>query len=293
MSVNRNVTVPDGAPIASRVCHLREASGRTYAVEPGIRGPGHYVEWAVPLPVQRFLACSWTGGLGSGSPGAREPVLPDGCIDIIWDGERLSVAGPDTRPNPASVAGPFAVGVRFQPGMGSRFLGVPAHELRDQRVALEGLWREAGAIEDEVAACSTLRRAAAVLEDAVLGRVLAIKEPDPLVEAAVGRWRRGSATADVAGLAAGAAITERQLHRRFVEGVGYGPKLLQRVLRFQAFLALCGSRDAGLAELAFRAGYADQAHLTREAHILAGRTPAQLRAARLGVGLGVRNVQDR
>ena len=101
-------------------------------------------------------------------------------------------------------------------------------------------------------------------------------------------WRRGTAGADLAALAEGAAITERQLHRRFVQAVGYGPKRLQRVLRFQSFLALCRAQHAGLAALALRAGYADQAHLSREARILAGRSPAQLRAARLQV----RNVQD-
>src|SRR6516165_826156 len=73
-----------------------------------------------------------------------------------------------------------------------------------------------------------------------------------------------------------------------LRAVGYGPRLLHRVLRFQRFLAECRTPTARLAELAFRAGYADQAHLSREARVLAGRTPAELRAARLRV----RNVQD-
>jgi transcriptional regulator GlxA family with amidase domain len=101
-------------------------------------------------------------------------------------------------------------------------------------------------------------------------------------------WRLGAARADVAGLAEDAAVTERQLHRRFVHAVGYGPRLLQRVLRLQAFLALCGSPRLGLAELAVRAGYADQSHLSRDTRELAGRTPAELRASRTHV----RNVQD-
>ena len=209
-------------------------------------------------------------------------------MDIIWDGERLVVAGPDTVPNPTAAEGPFVVGVRFQPGMGPRFLGVPADELRDQRVDLDWLWTDADVVAEELAARSTLRHAAAVLEARILRQVPAIKAPDPVVAAAVGLWRRGSATADIAGLAERAGITERQLHRRFVQGVGYGPKLLQRVLRFQTFLAACSSPLASLAELAFQAGYADQAHLSRETRILAGRTPAELRVARLRV----RNVQD-
>ena len=84
-------------------------------MEPGISGPAGYVEWTAPLPLRRYVVCSWTGGLRSGGAGSPEPVLPDGCMDIIWDGERLFVAGPDTVPNPTAAEGPFVVGVRFQP----------------------------------------------------------------------------------------------------------------------------------------------------------------------------------
>jgi transcriptional regulator GlxA family with amidase domain len=178
--------------------------------------------------------------------------------------------------------------VRFWPGSGPRLLDVAANEVRDQRVALDCLWNDAAVVAERLAACVTLRQAALVLEDCILERLRSVEEPDPVVEAAVGLWRLGSARAGVAGLAEDAAMTERQLHRRFVHAVGYGPRLLQRVLRLQAFLALCGSPRLGLAELAVRAGYADQAHLSRETRELAGRTPAELRASRTHV----RNVQD-
>ena len=84
----------------------------------------------------------------------------------------------------------------------------------------------------------------------------------------------------MAELGEGLGISERQLRRRFAEAVGYGPKTLARVLRFQRFLGLA---EAGgdLAGLAFAAGYADQAHLTRECVRLSGRTPAVLLAAPL------------
>jgi len=81
-------------------------------------------------------------------------------MDIIWDGERLFVAGPDTVPNPTAAEGPFVVGVRFQPGIGPRFLGEPANDLRDQRVDLDWLWTDADVVAEELAACSTLRHAA-------------------------------------------------------------------------------------------------------------------------------------
>ena len=87
-------------------------------------------------------------------------------------------------------------------------------------------------------------------------------------------------------------LSERQLRRRFVDAVGYGPKTLARVLRFQRFLALAAhGRDLGASAL--DAGYADQAHLTRECRRLSGRTPAELVAsgAPAPAGERVRSVQ--
>ena len=78
-------------------------------------------------------------------------------------------------------------------------------------------------------------------------------------------------------------LGERQLRRRFAAGVGYGPKTLARVLRFQRLLALLTDDRAGrptLAEAAALAGYADQAHMTAECTRLAGRSPAAVRASR-------------
>lgn len=203
-------------------------------------------------------------------------------MDITWDGRRLLVAGPDTRPAPAAGGAPFYVGVRFRPGAGPRFLGVPAVELRDRRLDLDLAWREAAHVADELAGVPSVREAAAVLEVALQRRLPAVEPPDPLVEALAADWR-----APAARLAAGAGISERQVYRRFVEAVGYGPKFLQRVLRFQAFLAAAAALPgARLGEIAASVGYADQPHLTREARALAGLTPAELRANR------VRNVQD-
>lgn len=85
-------------------------------------------------------------------------------------------------------------------------------------------------------------------------------------------------------------ISERQLRRRFHAAVGYGPKILARVLRFQRLLVLASRRGAArgeLARLALDAGYADQAHMTAEVTRLAGDPPARLLAARPPVTAGV------
>jgi AraC-like DNA-binding protein len=85
-------------------------------------------------------------------------------------------------------------------------------------------------------------------------------------------------------LATHLALSASQLRRRCLHAVGVSPKVLQRTLRFQGFLALAqagamatGRRGAdGMAGLAVDAGYADQAHLSRECLRLTGLTPRQL-----------------
>jgi AraC-like DNA-binding protein len=83
-------------------------------------------------------------------------------------------------------------------------------------------------------------------------------------------------TTTVADVAARAFVSERELQRRFVEHIGYGPKTLQRILRFQRFMQQLGSPQIDLAAAAALAGYADQSHLSRETRRLADMTPRQL-----------------
>ncbi|MFJ2111832.1 helix-turn-helix domain-containing protein [Streptomyces sp. NPDC087850] len=199
--------------------------------------------------------------------GASYPVLPDGCMDLLWIGDRLLVAGPDTRAYvPEGIAGLYCAGVRFAPGAAPALLGVPAYELRDRRVELAELWSPAE-VRVLTARIESAADPAAALEDITLERA-ALTPPDPLLRAVVDGLDAGrtvAATAEAVGLGA------RQLHRRSLAAFGYGPKTLARVLRLQRALALV--RDGvPYAEAALRAGCADQAHLARESQELTGLT---------------------
>jgi AraC-like DNA-binding protein len=204
-------------------------------------------------------------------------IVPDGCADVVWiEGVGLSVAGPATGPVLSEVPrGAVATGVRFRVGAAGSALGVPARELLDRTVALEDVWgREAGPLAERLHAAATPDEAAATLTAAVAKRLPPPDALDRLVRAAAGR--AAAPRAPVEALGADLGVGERQLRRRFHDAVGYGPKTLQRVLRFQRFLRLAAHRDDDLAALAFVAGYADQAHLTRECTRLAGLPPAAL-----------------
>ena len=68
------------------------------------------------------------------------------------------------------------------------------------------------------------------------------------------------------------------MQRRFVAAVGYGPKTFQSVLRFQRLLNLADGKGAQqtLAEISMNAGYADQAHMTREVRRFSDTVPTAL-----------------
>jgi AraC-like DNA-binding protein len=222
-----------------------------------------------PRPsLARHVDCVWASRTAN-----DDPLLPEAGVELVWSGAGLFVRGADTRPH---AVGSFPertfVVVRFRPGTAARVLELYGTELVNARVGVSELWgrAEMERLESLLASCTSPAQAAATLEDIVEARVY--EGPDPAVEAVVAALR--SPEARVAALADRIGLSERQLLRRCTSALGYGPKTLARILRFQRFRALAATRAGrGLAELAAEAGYADQPHLTRECVRLAGETP--------------------
>jgi AraC-like DNA-binding protein len=197
-------------------------------------------------------------------------ILPDGCLDLLWDGERLFVAGPDSTARcHTSAGGTCYVGLRFSGGMGPALLGIGADEVLDRTPDLDEVWPGAEAHQlaervaaDPVAALETwaVTRAGACELDPLGPRVLAM----------------ASGQTPVAVMADRLGLSARQLHRRCLPVFGYGPRRLGRVLRLGRAVDQA-RRGRPLAEVACEAGYVDQAHLNREVRALAGTTPTTLR----------------
>lgn len=240
-----------------------------------------YREQPVPSALAPWVRCLWQLTVQAGGPGR---VVPDGFMDLVASGPVVTLAGPDTRPWPVRrQPGAVAVGIRLHPGAAPTLLGPPASELRDTRVTPDALWGRAGReLAERVGEAASAAARLGVMVAALQARLADAEPPDPLVAAAVAWLERDpSGAARVGALGPAVGLGERQLRRRFLTGVGYGPKTLARVLRFQRLLGLLRAGPSGppsLAEVAVRAGYADQAHMTAECTRLAGRSPATLAA---------------
>jgi AraC-like DNA-binding protein len=222
----------------------------------------------------RFVVCTWTQ-VNVGTREFRQLVVPDGCSDLIWQDGRLQLVGPDRAAWRAGLApGAAIAGVRLRPGAARLLLGrMPVDEVRGLQVPLDAA---PPSLTDRLAAAGSAEQAAEVLDEFV-AELTHEYEPDTAVEQAV-RMLRSGQTPHVPALADAVGVSERQLRRRFTEAVGYGPKTLHSILRFQHALDLSrrSRTPASLADIAYRSGYADQAHFTREVRRLAGMTPTEL-----------------
>ncbi|WP_395794050.1 helix-turn-helix domain-containing protein [Aquimonas sp.] len=215
------------------------------------------------------LQCRWD--YTQGAAAAPALVLPDACVDLLWDGSTLSLAGPDRQAQYAQLApGSRLQGLRFAPGVASQWLGLPLHALTDQRVAL----RELG-----VPRLAQLSERIADHGPAAMGwlaaRILSETPGQAKLLSAVHLRLSTAPSTTVARLADELGVTERTLLRHCDDAYGYGPKLLARILRLQRFLDLRRSR-ATMLVAALDAGYYDAAQLAGDTRRLTGLTPTQL-----------------
>jgi AraC-like DNA-binding protein len=248
-----------------------------------------YREYPPPAHLRAWVQCLWT----LDSPAAANVqaaamrthrVLPDGCIDILFEtagagAAEISVVGMMTRPRVVTrPAATSFTAVRFRPGAAAAFFREPLHRLTDVQVELRELWRGAGALlgrlHEAPAAADRLgllagaleRRLGEGLRNGHAGCGFAVRALEVEPETRVGD------------LCARLGMSRQALARSFRKHVGVSPKTLGRVLRLQRAVRLLASGAAGdrvrWADLALDAGYYDQSHLVAEFKELVGLTPS-------------------
>lgn len=251
-----------------------------------------YTEIKPAIQLARFIECYWTleSDGNTGAPPPCEPILPDGCVELIlnfgaqfvehYDGKvrRQPVnflVGQMTRPMLIAPTGSVCViGIRFHPGGTLPFFRLPMHEMTNSTVEL-------GVINNNLAR-GLFERA---------GQELSLLQKVRAVETCLNEWARNSrqdswildlaanivneaGQVSVDTLASNAGVSARQLERRFLQEVGVAPKLLCRILRFQRIFRSIDENDGRWATVAADCGYYDQAHLIRDFKQFTGETPS-------------------
>jgi hypothetical protein len=103
---------------------------------------GCYRERAPDAALREHVRCVWVNDL-TRAQNEWIRVVPDGCVDIVWTGTSLLVAGPDTRSILDRLPrGAVVVGLRFHPGAALSWFGVPLSEIVNSRVPLAEFWQD-------------------------------------------------------------------------------------------------------------------------------------------------------
>jgi AraC-like DNA-binding protein len=257
-----------------------------------------YQELDSPPGLRHLVHRIWLLRGGAGSERAPfQRVMPDGRAELIFnladpfecrDGAGVQrqplalLVGPSRRSMEIRPTGTVdLVGVRFRPEAVSAWLRVGGSELLDRAYAAGDLPvpLDRTVAEQLAEAPDSASRVAILCRN--LARAWSPGRVDRRLEVAVdmaladGRVRP-------AAIAGAVGMSYRQMTRLFQERIGFGPKPLVRLGRFQRTLrALESPRRGPIASVAVREGYFDQAHLARDFRVFAGVSPGRyLREAR-------------
>jgi AraC-like DNA-binding protein len=247
----------------------------------------HYREFPPDARLRPFVRVCWTLS-GPGAEMPPQPILPDGCTELIvhrarpfW---RHHACAPAERQAPhlfvgqmlapaviAPDGGADVVAIRFEPFGAHAFLGIDQTETADLILDandLQHAWlsRALARAERADSAKSALR----ILQDALLKQT---ERKDFRLNARVTTAARMMIAANGAvridDVAKTAGTSARNLERLFETHVGTTPKRFARVLRFQATanqILYGGNADLG---------FFDQAHMIKDFVTFAGTTPGQ------------------
>src|SRR5262245_2393453 len=210
-----------------------------------------YHEIAVPQQLARHIRVVWRLR-GPAPPGEPEPIVPDGCVEVILNfGEqaletrsgrivaqpKLMVVGQAFSPTVVQLQGDVDMwGIRIQPGAASTLFGVPAGRLSERSWPMDELAPKlasafatlAESPSDEDRGDGIVR----ILEDAIDASEELPKEVDTLVDYAL----NGHGPLAVKSMAEWSGLNVRRVQRLFQDYFGFGPKLLMRLGRFQRAL---------------------------------------------------------
>jgi methylphosphotriester-DNA--protein-cysteine methyltransferase len=266
----------DDDPVHGPEADIPAGTLRAWPVRPSLRSHvAHILEYREVIP-----------------PGTetRERVVPDGAVRLVFNlGSAPSVEAQAGRP--AEVIGASAtpvvvtlrgrvegLSITLRPGAAAALLGIPAGEFAETTVALEDVWRGAGAdLRDQLAEADddearVERLQAALHQRLVSGEATAHRgaaHAARIIAGSGGRTRLGD-------VAAAIGVGERRLQQLFHTHVGLGPRTWSRLARLHSCIRQL--RDAApppWAQVAVEGGFYDQSHLVNEFRALCGLTPTE------------------
>jgi len=249
-----------------------------------------YREFRPSPSLSDFVLCYWTSppdgynSLNLPVSPAEETIVPDSCIDIVFNitatGVTSHVVGPFDSPLivPVNFAHAKDFGVRFLLPDFSMFFGISPGEFINTGVRSRDIFGETWKIAEEMVGTADDDYQRVCILDRILPQFarLSVKHSDTVTLAFNALFsKKGCITVDE--VASSTGISSRHLNRITIEHTGFSVKTIARIIRFQHLLgSLRSEPDISFSVAAYDAGFSDQAHMIREFRSFTGKTPSMI-----------------
>jgi AraC-like DNA-binding protein len=220
----------------------------------------------------------------------QDVFFADGCLEVVFnldldfyrDNQKepwAKLIGQITRPLHVAAKGTGkSFGIWFSPQGFSFFSQIPVREFNDQAIALEAIFDRA--FIDIVGSKLAVHDIEGLIGhiNGYFEKLLEAPEAnlkEQVADHAVKRLIRSGVELELNELARECNVSNRYLQKILADKVGFGPKKLQRILRFQQALNQLNSSSASsLTAIAYDSGYSDQSHFIREFRAFTGFAPS-------------------
>lgn len=167
-------------------------------------------------------------------------------------------------------------GAHLYPYAISHLFSIPSTELKNQLIDLKSLLgKHDDGLEERIMLAKDLPARVKIITRFLENRLRKITPMPPGIFETINYITKTNGTTEVDALAQRNCLSMRQFERNFKQFSGFSPKTFSRIIRFQNTLSQKDKSRKTLTQIAFDAGYSDQAHFIRDFKEFSGITPKE------------------
>lgn len=163
--------------------------------------------------------------------------------------------------------------VIFKEGGAAAFFKAPLHELSNTTLSLDELIPRTTIqlVEEQLQEARNDRQRIAIVETFLLSELKQLPE-DGIVQKAIQLILQAKGDIRIKNLVAALPVSRDPFEKRFRRITGTSPKQFSQIVRFRSLIEMY-SGDNSLTDMAYTAGYFDQAHFIKDFKAFTGQTP--------------------
>jgi len=243
-----------------------------------------YQEYPPDIRLQHLIETYWIANGIVDAP-LTQGVMPDGCVDIIFDfgdnktgfpklvGTMTSLLEISYQPGKVQM-----MGIRFAPGGITAFTRIPVNEITNRNIELpisETLFDSA--FHESLPEINQIQERLAYINRYFIKRLHKLYSLNEQINHAVSLIQSHNGRLTIRQLAKESCLCERHLERKFKLAIGISPKVFSNVMRFQfARHYLKSHEKESLSSAAIVCGYHDLSHMNKEFQVFGSISPSEL-----------------